>query len=222
MDLPGHALALAAQLTYGPRMEAFLISLGVVAVSEIGDKTQLLALLLAARFKRPMPIIAGIFVATVFNHAVAGAVGGMVAAYLNPVVLRWGLGLLFIGMGAWALIPDKLEDDKKVKDATTAAGVFWITTVSFFLAEMGDKTQLATAALAARLDAVALVVAGTTAGMLLADVPAVYLGRMATAKVQAGWFRYVAAALFVAMGLFTIWADSLDSLWGLSPQGAAP
>ena len=203
-------------------MEAFLISLGVVAVSEIGDKTQLLALLLAARFKRPIPIIAGIFVATIFNHAVAGMVGGLVAAYVNPIMLRWGLGLLFIGMGAWALIPDKLEEDEKVKDATTTMGVFWITAVSFFIAEMGDKTQLATAALAARLDSVVLVVAGTTAGMLIADVPAVYLGRLATEKVQSRWIRYTAAGLFVAMGLFTIWADALDSLWGLSPQGAGP
>lgn len=194
-------------------MEAFLISLGVVAVSEIGDKTQLLALLLAARFKRPIPIIAGIFVATVFNHAVAGAVGGLVAAYLNPVVLRWGLGLLFIGMGAWALIPDKLDEDEKVKDATTTAGVFWITTVSFFIAEIGDKTQIATAALAARMDSIVLVVAGTTAGMLLADVPAVYLGRLATEKLHSPWVRYVAAAIFAGMGVLTLMADGLDGLW---------
>jgi putative Ca2+/H+ antiporter (TMEM165/GDT1 family) len=194
-------------------MEAFLISAGVVAVSEIGDKTQLLALLLATRFKRPAPIIAGILVATILNHAVAGMVGGWVAAQVDPTWLRWGLGLLFIGMGAWALIPDKLDDDPKVKDATAVMSIFWITTVSFFIAEMGDKTQLATAALAARLDSVVLVVAGTTVGMLLADVPAVYLGRMATAKVQAGWVRYVAALIFVIMGLVTIFADSIGFPW---------
>jgi putative Ca2+/H+ antiporter (TMEM165/GDT1 family) len=195
-------------------METFLISTGVVAISEIGDKTQLLSLLLAARFKRPAPIILGILVATLFNHALAGAVGGMVAAALNPTVLKWVLGLLFIGMGIWALIPDKLDDDETVKDAATFIGILWITTVAFFLAEMGDKTQLATAALAARLGDVVLVVAGTTVGMLLADVPAVYLGRMATEKIQGPWVRYVAAAIFIAMGVFTIAAAPLDMLWG--------
>jgi putative Ca2+/H+ antiporter (TMEM165/GDT1 family) len=195
-------------------MEIFLISTGVVAVSEIGDKTQLLSLLLAARFKRPAPIILGILVATLFNHALAGTVGGLVATALSPAILTWGLGLLFIGMGIWALIPDKLDDDDTVKDAATFVGILWITTVAFFLAEMGDKTQLATAALAARLGDVALVVAGTTMGMLLADVPAVYLGRMATEKIQGPWVRYVAAAIFIAMGVFTIAAAPLENLWG--------
>lgn len=196
-------------------MESFLISVGVVAVSEIGDKTQLLSLLLAARFKRPMPIIAGILLATLFNHALAGAVGGLIADLVNPMVLRWGLGALFVGMGIWALIPDKLDDDDSVKDAATFFGIFWITTVTFFLAEMGDKTQLATAALAARLGSVPLVVAGTTVGMLLADVPAVYLGRIATAKIQGPWVRYAAAAIFIVLGLLTILAGSaLDNLWG--------
>jgi putative Ca2+/H+ antiporter (TMEM165/GDT1 family) len=194
-------------------MEAFLISLGVVAVSEIGDKTQLLALLLAARFKRPAPIIAGIFIATIFNHAIAGAVGGWIASLLTPTVLRWGLGLLFIAMGAWALIPDKLDEASKLRDTATTWGIFWVTTVSFFIAEIGDKTQLATAALAARLDSVALVVAGTTAGMLIADVPAIYLGRFATEKLQSRWIRFAAAALFVIMGVATILADFVDGLW---------
>jgi len=198
-------------------MEAFLISLGVVAISEIGDKTQLLALLLAARFKRPVPIIAGIFVATVFNHAVAGALGGLIASMINPTVLRWGLGLLFIGMGAWALIPDKLDEESKLKDTATTWGIFWVTTVAFFIAEMGDKTQLATAALAARLDSVVLVVAGTTAGMMVADVPAIYIGRFATEKLQSRWVRFAAAALFVVMGIATILADGLDALWTSSP-----
>lgn len=195
-------------------METFLISTGVVAFSEIGDKTQLLSLLLAARFKRPAPIILGILIATLFNHALAGAVGGLVAAALSPAVLTWGLGLLFIGMGIWALIPDKLDDDDTVKDAATFVGILWITTMTFFFAEMGDKTQLATAALAARLGDVALVVAGTTVGMLLADIPAVYLGRMATEKFQGPWVRYVAAAIFVAMGMFTIAAAPFENLWG--------
>jgi len=193
-------------------MEAFFISLGIVAVSEIGDKTQLLALVLAARFKRPLVIIAGILVATVFNHAVAGLVGGWVATALNPTVLRWGLGLLFIGMGIWALVPDTL-DDTKIREAATGWAVFWITTVTFFIAEIGDKTQIATAALAARLESVALVVAGTTAGMLLADVPAVYLGRFATEKLHAPWVRYVAAGIFIVMGIVTIMAESLDNVW---------
>lgn len=195
-------------------METFLISAGVVAISEIGDKTQLLSLLLAARFKRPVPIIAGIFLATLFNHAIAGAVGGLIAEALDPNILKWSLGLLFVGMGIWALIPDKLDEDDSVKEAATFIGILWITTLAFFIAEMGDKTQLATAALAARLGSVALVVAGTTVGMLLADVPAVYLGRMATEKIQGPWVRYVAAAIFIAMGVFTIVAAPLSDLWG--------
>lgn len=195
-------------------MEIFFISIGIVAVSEIGDKTQLLSLLLAARFKRPVPIIAGIFVATLFNHALAGAIGGLIAAALNPDILKWSLGLLFIGMGIWALIPDKLDEDDSVKDAATFLGIFWITTLTFFVAEMGDKTQLATAALAARMGSVPLVVAGTTLGMLLADVPAVYLGRLATEKIHGPWVRYVAAAIFIGMGIFTILAAPLDGLLG--------
>jgi putative Ca2+/H+ antiporter (TMEM165/GDT1 family) len=194
-------------------MEAFLISLGIVAVSEIGDKTQLLALVLATRFKRPAPIIAGILVATVLNHAVAAMVGGWVAAAVDPTTLRWVLGLVFIAMGLWALIPDKLDADDKIKDAATVMSIFWITAVSFFIAEVGDKTQLATAALAARFQSIVLVVAGTTGGMLLADVPTVYIGRLVTAKVQSGWVRYVAAAIFVIMGIFTILAESISLPW---------
>ena len=222
------AAALALQTAYpyshttncsGPtpffHMESFFISLGVVALSEIGDKTQLLALMLAARFNRPGAIVAGIVVATVLNHTIAGLVGGLIASALDPTVLRWGLGLLFIAMGAWALIPDKLDEDSKVRDAATGAEIFWVTTVSFFIAEMGDKTQIATAALAARFDSVALVVAGTTAGMLLADVPAVYIGRLATEKVQSRWLRYAAALLFAGMGLFTI----LSGYLGLGSVG---
>ncbi len=213
------------QVTNGPNvspiwsiMEAFFISLGIVAVSEIGDKTQLLALVLATRFKRPAPIIAGIFVATILNHTIAGMVGGLIASAVDPTVLRWVLGLLFIAMGAWALIPDKLDEESKIKDAVTVMSIFWITTVSFFIAEMGDKTQLATAALAARFSSIALVVAGTTAGMLLADVPAVYIGRLSTAHVQSRWVRYAAAAIFVVMGLVTIFADSITLPWSAVPE----
>jgi putative Ca2+/H+ antiporter (TMEM165/GDT1 family) len=189
-------------------METFLISAGIVAVSEIGDKTQLLSLLLAARFKRPAPIILGILLATLLNHAIAGAVGGLVAAALSPDILKWGLGLMFVAMGVWALVPDKLDDDDSVKEAATFLGILWITTLMFFIAEMGDKTQFATAALAARLGDVVMVVAGTTVGMLLADVPAVYLGRMATEKIQGPWVRYIAAAIFIGMGIFTILAGA--------------
>jgi putative Ca2+/H+ antiporter (TMEM165/GDT1 family) len=185
-------------------MQAFLVSTGVVAVSEIGDKTQLLALLLAARFKRPAPIVAGIIAATIVNHAIAGALGAWLGTAIDQGILRWVLGALFIGMGIWALVPDTL-DDAKVDDAvTTTIGIFWITTVTFFLAEMGDKTQLATAALAARFAAVVEVVAGTTLGMLIADVPAVFLGHLASEKVQASWVRYVAAAIFIVLGVLTL------------------
>ena len=184
-------------------MEAFLVSIGVVAVSEIGDKTQLLALLLAARFKRPAPIVLGILAATIINHTIAGALGAWIAAQVSPGILRWILGGLFVAMGIWALVPDKLEDTK-VNEAAGNIGVFWVTVVSFFLAEMGDKTQIATAALAARYHNVLFVVMGTTIGMLLADVPAVFIGNFASEKAKASWVRYVAAAVFVALGIATV------------------
>ena len=190
-------------------MEAFLISMGIVAVSEIGDKTQLLSILLAARFKRATPIILGIFVATILNHAIAGELGGWAAENVSPEVLRWILGGLFIAIGIWALVPDKLEEDVK-KEALTAAAIFWLTCSTFFLAEIGDKTQIATAALAARFHAVVPVVFGTTIGMLLADVPAVYFGRFASVKVQTVWIRIVAAVLFLLMGALTIASSWVD------------
>lgn len=184
-------------------MQAFLISTGVVAVSEIGDKTQLLALLLAARFKRPLPIVGGIIVATLFNHAIAGALGAWLGTAVDQGYLRWILGALFIGMGVWALVPDTL-DETKVEEAATTFGIFWITVVTFFLAEMGDKTQLATAALAARFAAVVEVVAGTTLGMLIADVPAVFLGHLFSEQAKGSWVRYVAAAIFIILGVLTL------------------
>jgi putative Ca2+/H+ antiporter (TMEM165/GDT1 family) len=182
-------------------MEAFLVSAGVVALGEMGDKTQLLAILLAAKFKRPIPIVLGILTATLINHAAAGAVGGWVAATLGPVVLRWVIGLSFIAMAGWMLIPDKLGDD-----ASQGAryGVYATTVLTFFLAEMGDKTQIATIALAARYNDLVAVVAGTTVGMLLVDVPAVFLGDRVAKKVSMPLVHGIAAAIFAVLGLLTL------------------
>ena len=185
-------------------MQTLLASIGVVAISEIGDKTQLLALLLAARFKKPIPIILGIFVATIFNHAIAGAVGGWIGSAVPPAVLQWVLAALFIGMGLWTLKPDMLDENDDPAHAATAFAVFTATTVAFFLAEIGDKTQIATAALAARFNNVFLVVAGTTIGMLLADVPAVFLGHLFSEQAKGSWVRYVAAAIFIGLGIATL------------------
>ena len=154
-------------------MEAFLISAGIVALAEMGDKTQLLSLVLAARFRKPWPIVLGIFVATLANHALAGAVGSWVTRMLGPDVLRWVLGASFIAMAIWMLIPDKLDEDDQ-PSTTSKLGVFGTTLVAFFLAEMGDKTQIATVALAAQYQQWAAVVAGTTLGMMLANAPAVF------------------------------------------------
>ena len=183
-------------------MESLLVSTGVVALAEIGDKTQLLAFLLAARFKKPLPIIAGIFIATIFNHGLAGALGAWITSLLTPEVLRWVLGLSFLGMAAWTLVPDKIEDDE-----TTIAsrfGVFGATLVTFFLAEMGDKTQVATVAMAAHYPDPLMVVAGTTLGMLIADVPAVFAGDKLAAKVPLKLVHGIAAAMFAALGLATL------------------
>src|SRR5690348_14170946 len=154
-------------------MEAFLVSAGLVAIAEIGDKTQLLAMLLATRYRRPLPIIAGILVATLANHALAASVGAAVAAWLGPDAMRWIVGGLFIAMAGWALIPDKADEGPK---AAGHVGAFLATAIAFFLVEMGDKTQIATVALAARFQSVALVTAGTTLGMMIANVPAVLFG----------------------------------------------
>jgi putative Ca2+/H+ antiporter (TMEM165/GDT1 family) len=183
-------------------MESLLISTGVVALAEIGDKTQLLAFLLAARFKKPLPIIAGILLATIFNHALAGALGAWITSLLTPEVLRWVLGLSFLGMAAWTLVPDKIEDD----EATIASryGVFGATLVTFFLAEMGDKTQVATVAMAAHYPDPLMVVAGTTLGMLLADVPAVFAGDKLASKIPLKLVHGIAAAMFAALGLATL------------------
>ncbi|MBM3582756.1 MAG: TMEM165/GDT1 family protein [Alphaproteobacteria bacterium] len=179
-------------------MESFLVSTAVVAVAEIGDKTQLLALVLGARFRRPLPIMAGILLATLANHALAAWAGVFAAAWLAPDVLRWALGLSFLAMAVWALIPDKADADPRMAGA---AGAFAATLISFFLVEIGDKTQIATVALAARFDAIAVVTLGTTLGMMIANAPAVALGDVAVKKVPFGVARAIAAAIFGALGI---------------------
>ena len=182
-------------------MEAFLISTGVVALAEIGDKTQLLALVLAAKYRKPLPIILGILVATLVNHALAGAAGAWISAQVGPQVMRWVLGLSFIAMAVWTLIPDKYDDDDDAQATTSKLGVFGATLVAFFLLEMGDKTQIATVALAAKFDSLVGVVAGTTLGMMLANVPAVLLGEVAAKKLPMHIVHRVAAAIFFVLGV---------------------
>ena len=183
-------------------MESLLISTGVVALAEIGDKTQLLAFILAARFKKPLPIIAGIFTATIVNHGLAGALGAWITATVSPEVLRWVLGISFIGMAAWTLIPDKIEDEEAA--LAKGFGIYGATVVTFFLAEMGDKTQLATVALAAHYGAPLLVVIGTTLGMLIADVPAVLVGGRLSARIPMKLVHSIAAAIFAVLGIATL------------------
>jgi putative Ca2+/H+ antiporter (TMEM165/GDT1 family) len=181
--------------------EAFLVSTGVVALAEIGDKTQLLALVLAAKFRKPVPIILGIFVATIVNHGIAGAVGAWVATVLGPTGLRWVLGISFIGMAIWTLVPDKYEEQNA---APPRYGIFVTTLVAFFLVEMGDKTQVATMALAAKYPSLLAVVAGTTLGMMLANVPAVWLGDVAAHKLPLKLVRTIAAGIFLVLGLLVL------------------
>ena len=182
-------------------MEALLISTGIVALAEIGDKTQLLAFLLAAKFRKPVPIVLGILVATLANHAGAAAVGAWVNALIGPGVMRWVLGVSFLAMAAWTLIPDEIDEEES---KLGKYGVFATTLVALFLAEMGDKTQIATVALAARYDAVLAVVAGTTVGMMIANVPAVYSGERIANKVPLKLVHGIAAALFAALGVATL------------------
>lgn len=183
-------------------MESLLVSTGVVALAEIGDKTQLLAFVLAARFKKPLPIIAGILVATVVNHGLAGAVGAWITAVISPEILRWVLGVSFLAMAIWTLIPDKIEDEEM--KVASKLGVFGATLVTFFLAEMGDKTQIATVAMAATYPNPVWVVVGTTLGMLIADVPAVFVGDKFAAKIPMKLVHTVAAAIFALLGLATL------------------
>jgi len=183
-------------------MEAFLVSTGVVALGEMGDKTQLLAIVLAAAFRKPWQIVAGIFTATIVNHAAAGAVGGWIAEALGPDVLRWIVGGSFLAMAAWIMIPDKLDDE--AAGTRRNWGAFGTTVVTFFLAEMGDKTQIATIALAARYPDIVWVVAGTTLGMMLADAPAVFLGDKIANKVSMKLVHGISAAIFAVLGLLTV------------------
>jgi putative Ca2+/H+ antiporter (TMEM165/GDT1 family) len=183
-------------------MESLLVSTGVVALAEIGDKTQLLAFLLAARFKKPLPIVLGILVATLVNHGLAGALGAWITTAVSPQVLRWVLGLSFIGMAAWTLIPDKIEEEEA--RVAQRLGVFGATLVTFFLAEMGDKTQIATVAMAAHYSQALMVVAGTTLGMLIADVPAVFLGDKLAGRIPMRLVHGIAAAIFAGLGVATL------------------
>ncbi len=183
-------------------MEPLFISTGVVALAEVGDKTQLLAFILAARFKKPLPIVCGILAATLVNHGLAGALGAWITAALQPETLRWILGASFLGMAAWTLIPDKIEESET--QVANRYGVFGATLVTFFLAEMGDKTQIATVALAAHYAAPLMVVAGTTLGMLIADVPAVFAGDRLANKIPMKLVHSIAASIFALLGLATL------------------
>ena len=182
--------------------QAFLVSTGVVALGEIGDKTQLLALLLAARFRKPVPIILGILVATLANHAGASALGNWITRSVDPQWLRWGLGLSFLVVAVWMLIPDQADEVKA--EGTSRFGVFGITTVAFFIAEMGDKTQIATVMLAAKFDSLWVVTAGTTLGMMIANVPAVLLGDRVMDWVPVHWVHRIAAAVFAVLGVLVL------------------
>jgi putative Ca2+/H+ antiporter (TMEM165/GDT1 family) len=183
-------------------MEAFFVSTGIVALAEMGDKTQLLALLLAARFHKPWPIVLGIFVATVANHALAGALGAWVTSVLGHEVLRWVLGTSFIAMAIWMLIPDQMDDDDSA--AESRFGVFGTTLVAFFLAEMGDKTQVATVMLVAQYQAYYAVIAGTTLGMMLANTPVVWLGERMTRLLPMRAVHGASALIFMALGVWTL------------------
>lgn len=178
------------------------MSTGVVALAEIGDKTQLLAFILAARFKKPLPIVLGILAATVVNHGLAGALGAWITSAVSPQVLRWVLGLSFLAMAVWTLIPDEIEADET--RIAGRLGVFGATLLTFFLAEMGDKTQLATVAMAAHYGTPLLVVIGTTLGMLIADVPAVFVGDRLAARIPMRLVHAIAAAIFAALGVATL------------------
>lgn len=191
-------------------MEAFLVSTGVVAFAEVGDKTQLLAFILAARFRKPVPIILGILAATLFNHGVAGVVGTWITSLLSPEALRWSLGLSFLAMAGWTLIPDKFDEGEA---KLGHHGVFMATLIAFFFAEMGDKTQIATVALAAQYQALVAVMAGTTLGMMIANMPAVLLGDRLANRIPMRFVHGIAALIFALLGVATLaGADKLFSL----------
>ncbi|MFZ3017965.1 MAG: TMEM165/GDT1 family protein [Gallionella sp.] len=182
-------------------MESFLVSTGIVALAEIGDKTQLLAFILAAKFRKPVPIILGILAATIANHAMAGALGSWITSLMGPETLRWVLGVSFIAMAGWTLIPDKFDEDEA---KLAQFGVFGTTLIAFFLAEMGDKTQVATVALAAQYHSILFVVLGTTLGMMIANVPAVLLGDKIAERMPVRLVHGIAAAIFAVLGVATL------------------
>ena len=184
-------------------MEAFLVSTGIVALAEIGDKTQLLSLVLAARFRKPWPIVWGILVATLANHGLAAALGSWVTTQLGPEALRWVLGGSFLAMAVWILVPDKLDEGDQ--DAPPRFGIFATTVVAFFIAEMGDKTQVATVMLAAQFNSWFWVVAGTTLGMMLANAPVVWLGDALTRRVSLKWVHRISAVVFAVLGGLALW-----------------
>lgn len=183
-------------------MESLFVSTGVVAFAEIGDKTQLLAFILAARFKKPVPIILGILAATIVNHGLAGTLGAWIITTVSPEILRWVLSLSFISMAIWTMIPDKIEDEET--QVAKKFGVFGATLITFFLAEMGDKTQIATVAMAAHYAAPLMVVIGTTLGMLIADAPAVFVGDKLANKIPMKLVHSIAAAIFALLGIATL------------------
>ncbi|MES2720618.1 MAG: TMEM165/GDT1 family protein [Pseudomonadota bacterium] len=182
-------------------MDAFFVSTGIVALAEIGDKTQLLAFILAARFRKPVPIILGILVATLLNHGLAGALGAWITTQLSPESLRYGLGISFLAMAAWIMVPDKIDD---AEARLSRFGIFATTLTTFFLAEIGDKTQIATIMLAAQYPSLLAVVLGTTAGMMLANVPAVLLGDRIANALPTRWIHGVAAGIFAVLGVATL------------------
>ena len=188
---------------YDGLMEAFLVSTGIVALAEMGDKTQLLSLVLAARFRKPWPIVWGILVATLINHGLAGALGSWVTTQLGPDALRWVLGGSFLAMAVWILVPDKLDDEEQEK--SPRFGIFATTVVAFFIAEMGDKTQVATVMLAAQFNSWFWVVAGTTLGMMLANAPVVWLGDAITRRVSLKWVHRISAVVFAVLGGLALW-----------------
>lgn len=196
------------------QLEAFLMSTGLVALAEIGDKTQLLAFMLAARFRRSGPIILGILVATIANHAFAAAVGAWLTTLLGPDVLRWVLGVSFLAMAVWIMVPDKLDDTEPV---APPLGVFGTTVIAFFLAEMGDKTQIATVALAAQYSTLVAVVAGTTLGMMIANVPAVVVGERIAHRLPVRLVHGAAAALFAMLGIAAL--SGFEPGWAITIGG---
>ena len=203
---------------YDRSMEAFLVSTGIVALAEMGDKTQLLSLVLAARFRKPWPIVWGILVATLVNHGLAGALGSWVTTQLGPEALRWVLGGSFLAMAVWILIPDKLDDEEP--GAGPRFGIFATTVVAFFIAEMGDKTQVATVMLAAQFNSWYWVVAGTTFGMMLANAPVVWLGDAITRRVSLKWVHRVSAVVFAVLGALALWGGPISLEKNESPPEA--